>query len=59
MRDVGENLAHPRSGDPLPLFDRKRVVGRLQLDIRPDPVIAEMDAGLEVFRARIERQFGG
>jgi len=37
--------------DPVALRDRERVVGRLELDVRADTIVAQMDARLQVLGA--------
>ena len=55
---VSENLRDPIDGDPRALFHGERVVGGLKFDVRPYPVVAQMRACFQIFRARIKGQFG-
>jgi hypothetical protein len=52
------DLRNPIYGDPVPLLDGERVIGRLQLDIGPEVVVPEMYHDLEILGARVERQLG-
>ena len=54
---VSENFRNPLNGDPGSLLHGKWVVGRLELDVRAYPVVAQMCTRFEVFRARVQWQF--
>jgi hypothetical protein len=55
---MSENFRDPFDGNPGSLLHGKRVIGRLEFDERTYPVVSQMRARFEVFRARVERQFG-
>jgi hypothetical protein len=44
--------------DPVSLLDGKRMIGRLEFDVRANPAVAERHARLEILRAHIEHQLG-
>ena len=43
MHEMREDFGHARSRDSFPLFDRKRMIGRFQLDIGADPVVPKVE----------------
>ena len=51
------DLGHPIDRNPIALLDGKRMIGRFQLDMRAYPVVAQMDARLQILGAGMERQF--
>jgi len=59
INEVSVDLGHARNRDAVSLLDCKRLIGRLQLDKGSDPVVPQVDAGLRIFSARIERQLSG
>ena len=59
MNVVSVDLGYACNRDSFALLACKWMIGRLQLDKGPDPVVPQVDAGLQIFRTRIERQLGG
>ena len=55
---VRVDLGHSIGRNPIALLDGKRVIRGFQFDIRACPVVAQMDARLQILGARIQRQFG-
>jgi len=56
---VREDFRNPIDGDTGSLLDGERMIGWLQFDVRPYPVVAKMNAGLQILGAGVKRQFGG
>ena len=54
MYIVGVDFSHPISRNSISLLDGERMIGGLQFNIRPDTIVPEMHAGLEIFGARIK-----
>ena len=59
MHVVSVDFGYPINRNSISLLDGKRMVGGLKFDVGPDTVVSEMHTCLEIFGARIERQFGG
>jgi len=57
--EVAKDLGHALNADATSLFNRERMIGRLQLDPGTLGFVAKMDARLETLCARVERQRGG
>ena len=55
---MSEYLRDPIDGYSGSLLHGKWVIGRLNFDVRTDPVVSQMRARLEIFRTRIEGQLG-
>jgi hypothetical protein len=56
VQKLFRKVLNPVPSYPLPLFDGKRVVGRLKLNEWPLPDRARVNVGFQVERRRIERQ---
>ena len=55
MLATGVELGNAIDRDPIALLDGERVIGRFELDTGANAV-TQMEARLEILRARIERQ---
>jgi hypothetical protein len=54
----GIYFAETFHGDPRPLLDRQRMLGRLDLDEGPYPRRADVDVRLEILRAGVDKKLG-